>query len=109
MEILTNASIIFGAVLMVIGLIIIALAILGVYRLNYILNRMHVAGTCDTLALFIMLLGLIFIEGFTFNSFKIFVIIVFFWITSPICSHLICKVEKETNENIKDELEEISV
>ena len=101
--------IILGSLLIVIGLVTIVLAIFGVYRLNYILNRMHVAATCDTLGLFLMLVGLILIEGFTFNALKLALIIVFFWISSPICSHLISKVESLTNEKVDEECEEVNV
>ena len=101
--------IILGSLLIVIGLVTIVLAIFGVYRLNYILNRMHVAATCDTLGIFLMLVGLILIEGFTFNALKLALIIVFFWISSPICSHLISKVESLTNEKVDEECEEVNV
>lgn len=101
--------VVIGCILMLIGLITIILAIAGVYRLNYILNRMHVAATCDTLGIFFMLLGLVFIEGVSFTTFKLVCIIVFFWISSPVCSHLISRVESETNENIKEECEEVRI
>lgn len=105
MDILSLICLIIGTLLFVIGLVIIAIAIFGVYRFNYILNRMHVAATCDTLALFIMLIGLIFLNGISFTTLKLVTIIIFFWLTSPICSHLISKVEKETNESINEECE----
>ena len=107
MDIVSLVCLIIGTALLLIGLIIIALAIFGIYRFNYILNRMHVAATCDTLALFIMLIGLIFLNGLSFTTLKLVSIIVFFWLTSPICSHLISKVEKETNEKIEEECEVI--
>ena len=100
---------ILGSVFMIVGLITIIFAIIGVYRLNYILNRMHVAATCDTMGIFLMLVGLLFFEGLTFNLFKLVCIIVFFWITSPICSHLISKVESDVYENIDEECEEVEL
>lgn len=101
--------VIIGSVLMIIGMLTIILAIFGVYRLNYILNRMHVAATCDTMGIFLMLLGLVFIEGFTFNTLKLALIIIFFWISSPICSHLISKVESLTNDKVDEECEEVKI
>lgn len=101
--------VIIGSALMIIGMLTIILAIFGVYRLNYILNRMHVAATCDTMGIFLMLLGLVFIEGFTFNTLKLALIIIFFWISSPICSHLISKVESLTNEKVDEECEEVKI
>lgn len=97
-----------GVVFLIFGLVVIFSAIIGIYRLGYVLNRMHVAATCDTLALFIMLLGIVIIEGFSFATLKIFGIIVFFWFTSPIYSHLVAKVEVESNEeHIEKECEVI--
>lgn len=101
--------VIIGSLLMIIGMITIILAIFGVYRLNYILNRMHVAATCDTMGIFLMLLGLVFIEGLTFNTLKLALIIIFFWISSPICSHLISKVESLTNDKVNEECTEVKI
>ena len=100
---------ILGSAFLFVGLLIIILAIIGVYRLGYILNRMHVAATCDTMGIFLMLVGLVLIEGFTFTTFKLALIIIFFWITSPVCSHLISKAEANTNEDIDEECMEVKL
>ena len=108
MIIINYIRLIIGSIFLFFGLLVIFSAIVGLYRLGYVLNRMHVAATCDTLALFIMLLGIVIIENFSFTILKIFGIIVFFWLTSPICSHLIAKVEAESNEeHIEEECEVI--
>ena len=109
MDILTILRLAIGTILIFIGLLIIVLAIIGVYRLNYVLNRMHVAATCDTLGMLFVLVGLVFIEGLSFTTLKLACIVVFFWISSPICSHLIAKIESQTNKNIKNECEEIQL
>lgn len=98
-----------GTILIFVGLLIIVLAIVGIFRLNYVLNRMHVAATCDTLGMLFILVGLVFIEGITFTTLKLVCIVVFFWLSSPICSHLIAKVESQTNKNINNECGEIKL
>ena len=98
-----------GTILIFVGLLIIVLAIIGIFRLNYVLNRMHVAATCDTLGMLFILVGLVFIEGITFTTLKLVCIVVFFWLSSPICSHLIAKVESQTNKNINNECGEIKI
>ena len=98
-----------GTLLIFAGLLIIILAIIGIFRLNYVLNRMHVAATCDTLGMLLILVGLVFFEGITFTTLKLVLIVIFFWISSPICSHLIDKIESQTNKNIKDECEEMEL
>lgn len=109
MDILTILRFSIGTLLIFIGLLIIILAIIGIFRLNYVLNRMHVAATCDTLGILFILVGLVFFEGLSFATLKLVCIVVFFWISSPICSHLIAKVESQTNKNIKKECGEIKL
>ena len=94
-----------AAALILCGLTVITLALFGVFRFNYILNRMHVASSCDTLGLLLMLLGFILLNGFTPMSLKLVLIVVFLWMASPVCSHMICKVEVVTNDKIEEELE----
>ncbi len=96
-----------GTIFIVVGLLIIILAIIGIFRLNYALNRMHVAATCDTLGMLFVLVGLVFFEGISFTTLKLVCIVIFFWLSSPICSHLIAKIESQTNKNIDKECEEI--
>lgn len=109
MDILTILRLAIGTILIAIGLIIIVLAIIGIFRLNYVLNRMHVAATCDTLGILFILVGLVFFEGVTFTTLKLACIVVFFWLSSPICSHLIAKIESQTNKNIAKECGEIKL
>ena len=109
MELLNICRLTIGTALIFIGLLIIVLAIIGIFRLNYVLNRMHVAATCDTLGMLFILVGLVFFEGISFTTLKLVCIVVFFWITSPICSHLIAKIESRTNKNIKNECGEIKL
>ena len=108
-DILTVLRYGIGTMLIFTGLLIIVLAIIGIFRLNYVLNRMHVAATCDTLGMLFILVGLVFFEGVTFTTLKLVCIVVFFWISSPICSHLIAKIESQTNKNINDECGEIKL
>ena len=109
MEILTYLRFGIGTLLIAIGLLIIVLAIIGIYRLNYILNRMHVAATCDTLGMLFILVGLVLIEGVSFTSLKLALIVLFFWLSSPICSHLIAKIESRTNKNVNKECGEVKI
>ena len=75
MDILTILRLAIGTILIFIGLLIIVLAIIGIYRLNYVLNRMHVAATCDTLGMLFILVGLVFFEGISFRLIVLYLII----------------------------------
>ena len=67
-----------GGIFIFVGLLTIILAIIGVYRFNYVLNRMHLAATCDTMGMLFILIGLVILEGFTFTTFNLMCIFVFF-------------------------------
>lgn len=93
---------IIGAALLVFGVFIFIVQMIGVFKFNYVLNRMHAAAMGDTLGLGSSLLGLIVINGFDFTSFKLFIIIVFLWFSSPVSSHLITRLEMTTDEHHHD-------
>lgn len=90
-----------GTVFLLIGIIIFFLEVFGIFHLKYVLNRMHVAAMGDTLALSSCLLGILIFTGFHMASVKIALIIVFFWFSSPVASHLLARLEIVTNENLE--------
>lgn len=96
-----------AAILIICGLITVGIAVFGVYRFNFVINRMHIAAACDTLGIMLILMGLLILNGFNAIGLKLCLIIAFMWLANPVSSHLICKLEIETNENIKEECEVI--
>ena len=96
-----------AAILIITGLIIVGIAVFGVYRFNFVINRMHIAAACDTLGIMLILMGLLILNGFNAIGLKLRLIVAFMWLANPVSSHLICKLEIETNENIKEECEVI--
>ena len=105
MQILEWIRFLVGAGLLLVGLGIFMIQIFGVYKFEYVLNRMHAAAMGDTLGIGISLTGLIVLSGLNFTSFKMALIIVFLWLASPVSSHLISRLEVVTNENLKDHCE----
>lgn len=83
-----------------IGLIIIILSVLGVYRFRFVLNRMHAAAMGDTLGILFTILGLMTANGFNMVLVKFVSIIAFMWIASPVSGHLITKLEYLTNDHL---------
>ncbi|MDD6274461.1 MAG: monovalent cation/H(+) antiporter subunit G [Clostridiaceae bacterium] len=86
-----------AAVFIISGLVFELLAVFGVYRLKYVLNRMHAAAMGDTLGISLVLIGLIVIRGLSFDSLKFILIIFFLWLASPVASHLIARLETTMN------------
>ena len=83
------------------GLIFELISVLGVYRLNYVLNRMHAAAMGDTLGISAVLIGLMVLRGISFDSLKFLLIIFFLWLACPVSSHLIARLETTMNPGSK--------
>lgn len=81
-EILSWIFLILGGLLGIIGGI-------GLHRFPDFYTRLHAAGITDTLCAALFLLGLGFQAGLTLASFKLFLIFVFIFFTSPTASHLL--------------------
>lgn len=95
-----------ATVLLLIGVSTACIATFGIFKFKYVLNRMHAAAMCDTLALMICLLGIAFIYGFSFTTLKLLLIICLLWLASPVSSHLIARLEVTTNQDgVKKECE----
>lgn len=84
------------------GIVTFALEVFGVYRFHFVMNRMHAAAMGDTLGIGTSMLGLIIYSGFNFTSLKMFLVVVFLWLASPVSSHLIAKLEHATDEELED-------
>lgn len=85
---------------MVLGLVFMVSAVFGVNRFKHALNRMHTAALGDTLGILFVILGLIIIRGFSMDSLKLSMVIVFFWIASPVSGHMISRLEAMTDERL---------
>ena len=92
-----------GVGLLLMGLGIFMLQIFGVFKFQYVLNRMHAAAMGDTLGIGVSMSGLILLSGLNYTSLKMALIIVFLWLASPVSSHLISRLEVVTNEHLAEE------
>lgn len=105
MEVLQWIRFIIAALLILAGILVELMAVIGVYRFNYVLNRMHASAMGDTLGLDFVLIGVIILSGFSYTSLKLMVVLLVFLFSSPVSAHLVAKMEIETNQNIKKECE----
>ncbi len=92
--------IVAGGALLLCALVIFLIEVYGVYHFRYVLNRMHAAALGDTLGLGCSMAGLALLSGFRFATVKMFLIVLFVWITSPVSSHLLARLEAGTNEEL---------
>lgn len=93
------------AVFFIAGVFTMISGVYGMFRYKYVLNRMHTAASIDTLGLLLIMCGLLVWQGFDISSLKIVLIILFFWISGPVSSHLIARMEVSTNETLAEECE----
>lgn len=89
------------------GLFIFGVATFGLFKFDYILNRVHVAAKCDTLASLLIIVGIMLYTGFSFLTLKLLLVIVFLWLTNPVATHLVGQTEVITNKDIDKECEVI--
>lgn len=92
-----------GLVVLVFGVFVFFSAVLGVYRFDYVLNRMHAAAVGDALGIFCILLGVVLLHAPSLSAMKALLVLIFLWITSPVSSHLIAQAEAQTNPDLKSE------
>ena len=96
---------ILAAVLIALGAACCVIAMYGVYRMDYVLSRIHAAAIIDTLGTLLIFAGLILLRGFGWASAKILLILLFQWVTSPVSTHRISKVETLTNPDYDEHCE----
>lgn len=82
--IIASFIIILGAFFMLVGS-------LGLIRLPDFYSRAHAQGKVDTLAIMLVILGLIVYEGFTLNSVKLVFIIIFVGLTNPTATNALTR------------------
>ena len=97
MEILLWIRFILGTLFLLAGMVLFVVEIISVFKLDYVLNRMHAAATGDTSGIGLSLIGLMILNGFNLITLKL-LLVVFLWFSSPVSSHLIAKLEVATHE-----------
>ena len=78
-----------GRALVLLGLLFIAAGVYSVLRYREFYSRIVITAKVDTVGFITVMIGLILLEGFTFSSLKVLIIIVFEMLTSPLSTHAI--------------------
>lgn len=94
-----------SALLIIRGIVVVTTAMVGNYRFGYVLNRMQVGATADTLGAFLIISGLVVTSGFTAITLKLVLMVAFLWFANPVASHFLARTEIISNENITQECE----
>ncbi len=91
-------ALVAGCLLM--ALIAFTAAVFGAYRFGFVMNRLHAAGIGDTLGLFAVAAALVIATGFSMDSLKLILLIVFMWFSSPVSSHFMSQIAYYTNPHL---------
>lgn len=107
--IIDDIAFLFAALFIIAGLIVLIVGVIGIFRIKYVLNRLHAAAMIDSLGLLLIALGVMVIRGFSFDSAKLLMMVALFWIASPLCSHLLISLEVATNKDYKKDAEVVTL
>ncbi len=99
MTILRWIQFIAGALCIVGGLVFFAIEIIGVFRFDFVLNRIHAGALGDTLGIGLFFLGAILLFGISVDSLKILLVLIFLWLTAPVASHMVGKLEVKSRKD----------
>ena len=86
------------AVCMISGLAVSCIAVYGIFRFEYAANRMHAAAMLDTMGIALCMGGIAISAPDFFSALKCVLVIVFWWLSSPVSSHMLCRLEIITDE-----------
>ena len=95
---------VLGTLFILAGLIIFIIEVFGNYRFGYVLNRMQAAAIGDSFGIVLCLLGTMLYFGWSVACLKLLFVEIFLWCSSPVSSHLVAKLEAETNEHLDREV-----
>ena len=87
-----------GAVCLIFAAVMESIAVYGVYKFGFVMNRMHAAAIGDTLGLMLAAIGLMILRGLSWFSFKMLLIVAMLWMTSAISSHVVMRMEYSIDE-----------
>lgn len=92
------------AALITAALVLVLLALLGVFRFHFVLNRMHSASLLDTCGVLLISLAVVTAHGLNAADWKLLLLILVLWIGSPISSHMLARLEVMTDKDLAHHL-----
>ena len=86
--------------LLTVGLLFLTAGVVGNCRFRYVMNRVHAAGLGDTMGLFFTMLALSLHSQGVLSALRLFLPLVFLWVTSPVSSHFLSQIEYYTEKHL---------
>src|SRR5699024_8610445 len=82
-----------GVLLLSLGVLVVVIAAVGLFRFRQTLDLLQASALADTLGLFLITAGLLVLCGFTVHSAKLILAAVILWTVNPVAAHLIARME----------------
>lgn len=80
--------------------------VLGFYKFQYVMNRMHAAAMGDTLGIGSVAIAVAVLTGELSATLKLVLIILFLFLTGPVVTHLLAGAEVASHRNAGHEYKE---
>lgn len=96
---------ILAALFLCVGVLCVLTAMIGVFRFRYALNRLHCAAVVDTLAVLLILAGLMLAAGSLEYLPKLALLLILLWLGSPVASRLTARMELSTDEDAPNHMD----
>lgn len=97
--------VIIASIFLFLGSLSILISLLGVIRFKFVMNRMHAAAIIDATCLFLILIGLAILVWDINYIPKLLIILIFQWVSSPIASHMVARLEVESDKTAKEHMD----
>lgn len=78
-------------IFVVLGIFFLLIGSIGTIRLPDFYSRTHATSKSDTLGMILIIIGLIIFEGFTLNSGKLSLVLLFILLANPIGAHALAR------------------
>jgi len=101
---LDTVRFIISLLLTVGGLFVLLSGVVGIFKFKYSLSRIHAGALLDTVGIVLMVLGVVVGNGFNVTSLKMLLIVGILWLTSPVSSHLIGRLEITINDELEKDM-----
>ena len=95
-----TVRILLALLLLFLGTLVLAVSVLGLFRLRDVLERLHAGALADTLGALLMLSGLGLLWGFSAQTVKLALLLAILWLTAPVASHLVVRMELITGRDL---------
>ena len=89
-----------STILMLVGCLTLIIGTLGLFRFNDFLSRTHAASVVDTLSTLLIISALMINSGLTLYSVKLFLILIFLYITGTTAIHALSQVFLKNHQNV---------